>query len=237
MRGYKPYSPDDERFEVIFKDMRTEEAYADIAFPGDPEDLTVEEVETETPEEVAEVETDNNEEAVESSETDWEDVTEDFHIETVPVAETAPESVPETFLEHTGDAEDANDGSDAGFDNPHRAEIDLELHKTVAEGESVEDEPAVEDDFSEPAWDADEDTEISEEEDDAALVELVRYRLENEEAHPLPVLIKELGLEDSVSLEDELETGLDDSLDDDTETSMELDLSFVEDEDDEEESK
>lgn len=228
MRGYKPYSPDDERFEVIFRQMRTEEDYADIAFPGSPEPA----------EEVTEAETETSEEAVESSETDWEDVTEDFHIETVPVAETAPESVPETFLEHSEDVDDVND---AGFDNPHRAEIDLELHKTVAEGESVEDEPAVEDDFNEPAWEEDEDTElvetgeISEAEDDAALVELVRYRLANEESHPLPVLIKELGLEDSVSLEDELATNIDDSLEDDEETSMELDLSFVDDEDDDEE--
>lgn len=252
MRGYKPYSPDDERFELIFKDMRTEEAYADMAFPGDPDPVVYEQP--------AEVETETGEEAVEAPETAWEDVTEDFHIEDVVVAETPAQSVSADVMQ----TDDATDGTDEGFVDLDRAEIDLELHETVAEEPVVPDEDTeTEADFNEPAWEedetgsvvntADEDSVDTDEstadddvvtdeniennpdyEDDTDLAELVRHRLANDHSMPLETLIKELGFEDEISLEEKLEVDVDDPLDDDDEeTSMELDLSFVDDEDDE----
>lgn len=233
MRGNKPYSPDDDNFEVIFKALRNEEAYADLRF-GDEDNASM--AADDAPSDVAD-------EAVEASEDDWKDVTEDFLIQDVKVPEDHAEQVSE-------DVQAVDDGTDGDFADVDRAEIDLELNETAtvdevepAEADGVEpaweEEPAADEvepaDVGEvePAWEekstADQEAEL-EAADNAALIAIVSERVGGK-TYPLEGLIHQLGLEDQVGLEDDLNADVDD-LGEDEMVGMELDLSF-EDEDEE----
>lgn len=215
MRGNKPYSPDDDNFEVIFKELRAEEAYTDLSFGEEDVSPTV------TEDGVGSIE----EEAVETPEDDWKDVTEDFLIGDVKVAENDTETVSEDIPP----VDDVSDGSDADFEDVDRAEIDLELNETISvdETESSTVEPAWEE---KPVTDVEAELEAA---DDAALIEIVRQRVgTGESSLPLDVLIHQLGLEDQVGLEDDLNTDVDD-LGEEEMTGMELDLSFEDEDDDE----